>query len=321
MTEFHQVQFLIVDPDYDGQRVDNYLLARLKGVPKSRIYRLLRKGEVRVNKGRVKPEYKLCAGDSVRVPPIRLAEAGDAVPVGPDLAAKLEAAILHEDDLVLAINKPAGVAVHGGSGVQVGLIEALRQMRPQCKFLELVHRLDRETSGVILVAKKRASLKALQAQFREKSEQMTLAGIKKTYWALVDGEWPADRTVVDEPLLRTELPTGDRVVRVSAQGKPSKTLFKRLALLRGASWVEATPVTGRTHQIRVHARIAGCPLLGDDKYGDDGVNAKHKVNGLRRLCLHAARLQVEYPGSGEVMVFEAPMPADMQQLVDALRCS
>ncbi|UTA46349.1 23S rRNA pseudouridine(955/2504/2580) synthase RluC [Simiduia sp. 21SJ11W-1] len=320
MAEFHQVQFFTVEPDYAGQRIDNFLLARLKGVPKSRIYRLLRKGEVRVNKGRVKPEYKVCAGDSVRVPPIRLAEAGDQVPVGPELAARLEAAILFEDALMLAVNKPPGLAVHGGSGVQVGLIEALRQMRPECKFLELVHRIDRETSGIVLVAKKRTSLKMLQAQFREKSENMTLAGIKKTYWALVDGQWPAARKAVDEPLLRTELANGDRIVRVSAEGKPSKTLFKVLALLRGASWVEAMPVTGRTHQIRVHARIVGCPLLGDGKYGDDGVNAKLKAQGLRRLCLHAARLEFLHPEDERPMTLAAPMPEDMQQLVEALGC-
>lgn len=320
MAEFHQVQFFTVDPDYAGQRIDNFLLARLKGVPKSRIYRLLRKGEVRVNKGRIKPEYKLAAGDSVRVPPIRLAEAGDQVPVGPELAAKLEAAVIFEDALMLAINKPPGLAVHGGSGVQVGLIEALRQMRPQCKFLELVHRIDRETSGVLLVAKKRASLKALQAQFREKSENMTLAGIKKTYWALVDGSWPESRKLVNEPLLRTELPNGDRMVRVSKDGKPSKTLFSVKALLRGASWIEALPVTGRTHQIRVHARLVGCPLLGDEKYGVDAVNAKLKSSGLRRLCLHAARLEFAHPGSEQSMTLEAPMPEDMQQLMEALKC-
>lgn len=321
MTDFQQVQILTVDPDCAGQRVDNFLLARLKGVPKSRIYRLLRKGEVRVNKGRVKPEYKLQGGDAVRVPPIRLAEAGEQVPVGPELAAKLEASILFEDECMMAVNKPPGVAVHGGSGVQVGLIEALRQMRPAVKFLELVHRLDRETSGVILVAKKRASLKVLQAQFRDKSEQMSLAGIKKTYWALVDGAWPLGRTVVDEPLLRAETASGDRIVKVSSAGKPSKTLFGLVRALRGASWVEATPVTGRTHQIRVHARIVGCPLLGDDKYGIDAVNAKLRAQGLRRLCLHAAKLQFAHPRTGEMLTLEAPMPEDMAVLLEALACS
>lgn len=320
MSEFHQVQFLQVDPDCAGQRVDNFLMSRLKGVPKSRLYRLLRKGEVRVNKGRVKPEHKLQAGDVVRVPPIRLAQAGDEVPVGTELAARLEQAIVFEDAWLLAINKPAGLAVHGGSGVQVGLIEALRQMRTEERFLELVHRLDRETSGIILVAKKRSALKALQEQFREKSEQMTLAGIRKTYLALVDGEWPADRRQVDEPLLRVELPNGDRIVKVSSEGKPSKTLFTAVQALQGATLVEASPVTGRTHQIRVHARIAGCPLLGDEKYGIDHINEKLKAKGLRRLCLHAAKLTFVHPDSQASMTLEAPLPDDMKNLLEALSC-
>lgn len=320
MSDFHQVQFFEVEPDYQGQRVDNFLLARLKGVPKSRIYRLLRKGEVRVNKGRVKPEYKLAAGDSVRVPPIRLAQAGDSVPLGAELAGRLADAILYEDKGFLALDKPAGLAVHGGSGVQLGLIEALRQLRPDCRYLELVHRLDRETSGVILIAKKRSALKALQDQFRDKSNNMSLAGVRKTYLALVDGHWPAVRTEVDAPLLRTELPNGDRLVKVSEQGRPAKTLFKVLQLLQGASLVEASPVTGRTHQIRVHARLAGCPLLGDEKYGSDRVNDKLKAKGLRRLCLHAARLSFDHPESGAPMTLEAPLPEDMAQLLEALQC-
>ncbi|MDN3639729.1 23S rRNA pseudouridine(955/2504/2580) synthase RluC [Simiduia curdlanivorans] len=321
MSEFHQVQMLEVDPDCAGQRIDNYLMSRLKGVPKSRLYRLLRKGEVRVNKGRVKPEHKLQAGDLVRVPPIRLAQEGDLVPIGAELAERLAQAIVFEDDWLIAINKPSGLAVHGGSGVQIGLIEALRQMRPEIKFLELVHRLDRETSGVILVAKKRSALKALQEQFREKSEQMTLAGIRKTYLALVDGQWPAARREVNEPLLRTELANGDRMVRVSAEGKPSKTLFAVVESLQGATLVEASPVTGRTHQIRVHARIAGCPLLGDEKYGIDLINEKLKRKGLRRLCLHAAKLSFLHPTTEQPMVVEAPMPDDMAALLEALRCS
>ena len=321
MSEFHQVQILEVDPDCAGQRIDNFLMSRLKGVPKSRLYRLLRKGEVRVNKGRVKPEHKLQAGDQVRVPPIRLAQQGDVVPVGGELAELLALAIVFEDDWLIAINKPPGLAVHGGSGVQIGLIEALRQMKPDVKFLELVHRLDRETSGVILVAKKRSALKALQEQFREKSEQMTLAGIRKTYLALVDGQWPAQRREVNEPLLRTELASGDRMVRVSAEGKPSKTLFAVVESLQGATLVEASPVTGRTHQIRVHARIAGCPLLGDDKYGIDVINEKLKRKGLRRLCLHAAKLTFLHPVTEQQMTVEAPMPDDMAALLEALRCS
>lgn len=321
MSDFHHVQIIEVDPDCAGQRVDNFLLARLKGVPKSRIYRLLRKGEVRVNKGRVKPEHKLQGGDAVRVPPIRLAQAGDIVPVGVSMAALLEASILYEDGWLMALNKPPGLAVHGGSGVQIGLIEALRQMRPEVKFLELVHRLDRETSGVILVAKKRSALKELQAQFREKSEQMTLAGIRKTYLALVDGQWPSERKVVNEPLLRIELPNGDRVVKVSTEGKPSKTLFCIVESLRNATLIEASPVTGRTHQIRVHARLVGCPLLGDEKYGVDVVNAKLKPHGLRRLCLHAAKLAFTHPETGVAMNLEAPMPEDMAVLRAALTCS
>ncbi|WP_015046120.1 23S rRNA pseudouridine(955/2504/2580) synthase RluC [Simiduia agarivorans] len=320
MQDFHQVQFFTVEPDFAGQRVDNFLLARLKGLPKSRLYRLLRKGEVRVNKGRVKPEYKLAAGDLVRVPPIRLAQAGDQVPIGSALADKLEQAILYEDEWLMAVNKPPGLAVHGGSGVQLGLIEGLRQMRPDCRFLELVHRLDRETSGVILVAKKRTALKHLQAQFREKSENLSLKGVLKTYLALVDGQWPLEKSRIDAPLLRTELPNGDRLVKVSDEGKPSRTEFSVVQVLRGATLVQARPVTGRTHQIRVHARIAGCPLLGDEKYGIDSVNSRLKPLGLKRLCLHAAELVFKHPESDSVQTLIAPLPVDMQQLVEALCC-
>lgn len=320
MQDFHQVQIFTVEPDLAGQRVDNFLLARLKGLPKSRLYRLLRKGEVRVNKGRVKPEYKLSAGDQVRVPPIRLAQAGDLVPIGAALAHKLELAIVYEDDWLLAVNKPPGLAVHGGSGVQLGLIEGLRQMRPDCRFLELVHRLDRETSGIILVAKKRVALKHLQAQFREKSENLTLKGVRKTYLALVDGNWPAEKTLIDAPLLRTELPNGDRLVKVSDDGKPSRTQFSVVTALRGATLVQARPITGRTHQIRVHARIAGCPLLGDEKYGIDAVNTALKPLGLKRLCLHAAELVFLHPEADATQTLAAPMPEDMQQLVEALCC-
>ncbi len=314
-----KVQFHDIDADQAGQRVDNYLIARLKGVPKSRIYRLLRKGEVRVNKGRVKPESKLKAGDIIRIPPIRMSEAKPAVKPGQGLVNVLEASILYETNALMVVNKPAGLAVHGGSGINLGLIEALREMRPEARFLELVHRLDRGTSGCILVAKKRSMLRHLQQAFREKSlGTASEQGITKIYQALVVGAWPKSRQIIDKPLQRYEVAGGERIVKVSPQGKPSQTEFKILKSYREATLIEARPITGRTHQIRVHAQCVGHPLLGDDKYGVDDLNVQMRSQGLKRLFLHASELTFYLPESEEPVSVAAPLGADLEKVLSSL---
>jgi len=304
-----QVKMIQIDVESAGQRLDNFLLTFLKGVPKSRIYRIIRKGEVRVNRARSKPEYKLEAGDEIRVPPVRVAERESAVPAASSSRLQqIEAAILYEDARLLVVNKPPGVAVHGGSGISYGLIEALRVLRPDQRFLELVHRLDRDTSGVILVAKKRSVLRVLHDDLR--SRQM-----EKVYWALVAGAWPAKLKKVDAPLAKNELKSGERIVKVDADGKASITEFRVLKRLGDFTWVEARPLTGRTHQIRVHAQQAGFPILGDDKYGFDEVNKQLRKEGFKRLCLHAARLKIQLPEDEHPLVFEAPLDAEMSRLI------
>lgn len=296
----HQVRFLEVDADQAGQRVDNFLRTALKGVPKSLIYRILRKGEIRVNKKRVKPDTRLQTGDLVRIPPLRTAERGEAAPVGQGLAEHLADAILYESDSLLIINKPAGLAVHGGSGVTLGLIEALRQLRPDCRFLELVHRLDRDTSGCILVAKKRSMLRHLHAALREHR-------VQKIYHALVVGRWSARCTQVDAPLKRFELKSGERIVRVHPEGKSSVTGFRVLRRYGDlATLIEARPRTGRTHQIRVHTQFAGHPIVGDTKYTPDEDNRRFRQLGIRRLLLHAARLELTLP-DGAPLRIDAPL--------------
>ncbi|WP_416377418.1 23S rRNA pseudouridine(955/2504/2580) synthase RluC [Cellvibrio sp. NN19] len=307
---FAQVMTLSIDEDQAGQRLDNFLIALLKGVPKSKIYNVIRKGEVRVNKGRIKPEYKLMAGDSVRVPPIRTAEAGTVAKASNQMMTLLAKSIVFEDDGLLIINKPPGLAVHGGSGVTLGLIETLRQMRPDARHLELVHRLDRDTSGCVMVAKKRSYLRHLQAALRDKSAG-AVGGITKVYQALVIGEWSKRFNQVNMPLLKTEVAGGERVVRVHPEGKPSLTEFKLLQRFNGFSLVEARPITGRTHQIRVHAQYGGCPLVGDEKYGDDEINASMRDVGIRRLFLHAFSLTFTLPDSDESIYVEAPLPPDL----------
>ncbi|HCS26036.1 MAG TPA: 23S rRNA pseudouridine(955/2504/2580) synthase RluC [Spongiibacteraceae bacterium] len=285
------VQVLVVGEEAAGQRIDNYLLKLLKGVPKSRIYRLLRKGEVRVNKGRIKPEYKLMDGDSVRVPPIRVAErtAPEDVFVSDGLSRQLQGAILFEDERLLIINKPSGLAVHGGSGVSVGLIEALRRIRPEERFLELVHRLDRDTSGCVMLAKKRSTLKTLHGLLRGN-------GVDKRYLALVEGRWSSRKVQVKLPLEKNVLQSGERMVRVNPDGKYALTRFEVVQRFPGATLVEARPVTGRTHQIRVHCQAAGHPIIGDDKYGRDEVNEQFRKEGVQRLFLHAHSLGFELDG-------------------------
>lgn len=308
-SSFAQVMIISIDEDQAGQRLDNFLIARLKGVPKSKIYNVIRKGEVRVNKGRIKPEYKLMAGDSIRVPPIRTAEAGTEAKASHQMMSLLSRSILFEDDGLLVINKPPGLAVHGGSGITLGLIETLRQMRPEARHLELVHRLDRDTSGCIMVAKRRSYLRHLQAALREKSAGA--GGITKVYQALVIGDWPKRVHQVNAPLLKTEVAGGERVVRIHPEGKPSLTEFRLLQRFDGFSLIEARPITGRTHQIRVHAQYAGCALVGDEKYGNDEVNETMRGQGIKRLFLHASALSFYLPESDVITRVDAPLPPDL----------
>ncbi|MEN4768068.1 23S rRNA pseudouridine(955/2504/2580) synthase RluC [Duffyella gerundensis] len=307
------VQIVAISADEAGQRIDNFLRTQLKGVPKSMIYRILRKGEVRVNKKRIKPEYKLVAGDEIRIPPVRVAER-DEQTVSPKLAkvASLADAILYEDDWILVMNKPSGTAVHGGSGLSFGVIEGLRALRPEARFLELVHRLDRDTSGVLLVAKKRSALRSLHEQLREK-------GMQKDYLALVRGSWPSHLKVVQAPLLKNILQSGERVVRVNSEGKPSETRFKVEERYAHATLVKASPVTGRTHQIRVHTLHAGHPIAFDDRYGEQEFDRQLATTGLNRLFLHAAALTFIHPNSGEVMRMEAPLDERLKQCLKVLR--
>ncbi len=302
------VNWLEVGTEESGQRIDNYLIRWLKGVPKSHVYRILRSGEVRVNKGRIGPDYRIQDGDRVRVPPIRTAErdAAAASQTGP----RIEFDILHEDAALLVINKPAGLAVHGGSGISLGAIEQLRRQRPEAKFLELVHRLDRDTSGVLMFAKKRSALVALHEQLRE-------GRVQKIYLALVNGHWRDAKRAVKAPLQKHLLANGERRVSVNeADGQAAHTIFR----LRKA-WPASTPPfslleaelkTGRTHQIRVHLAHLGFPIAGDDKYGDFQMNKSIKKQILKRMFLHASRATIRHPDSGESMRFEAPLPAELE---------
>jgi len=306
------IQYIDVDEEYAGQRLDNFLLTRLKGVPKSVIYRVIRKGEVRVNKGRTKPEYKLQSGDQVRVPPLVLAAEKDQVSTKLSLVKNLESHILFEDNDLIVLNKPTGMAVHGGSGLQFGVIEALRALRPTAKFLELVHRLDRDTSGCLLIAKKRSVLTHLH-------EQLRLKTVEKKYWALVAGQWDARDKKVTAPLKKNTLQSGERVVRVDEkEGKPSETRFKILQRYAEGTLVEAFPVTGRTHQIRVHTACMGHPIACDDKYGVNEFTAQMNSLGLKRLYLHAKTLAFTHPNTGLVMKWEAPLDHELEKILTRL---
>jgi len=294
-----KVKFIEIDEDISGQRIDNFLKNQLKNIPKSMIYRIIRKGEVRVNKKRIKPEYKLKTADLVRIPPVRLADKQEAAPISAKLqkVATLEKHIIYEDDDLLALNKPSGFAVHGGSGLKFGVIEALRALRPTARYLELVHRIDRDTSGILLIAKKRSALRKLQEGFREKT-------IHKHYYALVMGQWKASWRAVDAPLLKNEV---NSIVRVRPNGKASLTRFKVLRSFKEATLVEASPVTGRTHQIRVHLQYKGHPIAWDDRYGDPRFDAYIKPFGISRLFLHAHDIVFTHPSTGKEMYLEAPL--------------
>jgi len=299
------VQWFEIDADLAGQRIDNYLRTKLKGAPKTLIYRILRKGEVRVNKKRIKPDYRLQDGDLVRVPPIRLSDEKQQAKASDNLLQLIEQSIIYEDNDLMVLNKPSGLAVHGGSGISLGLIETARQMRPNAKFLELVHRLDRDTSGCIMIAKKRSALRFLHEALRSKK-------ITKIYQALVDGKWSARKTKVDAPLQKNELKSGERIVKAHPMGKPSLTEFKVIQRFNNiATLVEARPITGRTHQIRVHSQFAGHPIIGDDKYGTDETNNEMKQFGLKRLFLHAVELRIPLPSGGR-KTFKAPLGSELE---------
>lgn len=304
-----KVQFIEITEENSDQRLDNFLITRLKGVPKSRIYRIVRKGEVRVNKGRVDVKYRLEAGDVVRIPPVRVSEKAEESFVGQNLKNALQKNILFEDDAFLILNKPSGFAVHGGSGVNSGIIEGLRQIRPEAHFLELVHRLDRDTSGCLLIAKKRSALRKLHELFREDR-------VHKTYMALLAGQWAKKQAVVTAPLQKNVNKGGERMVVVSQSGKQAETVFKRLKLFRDATLVEASPKTGRTHQIRVHAAYLGHPIIGDERYGLDEINKAFKSRGYKRLFLHAQKLKFQHPVSGELLKILAPLPQDLEELLN-----
>ncbi|MCY1283249.1 Ribosomal large subunit pseudouridine synthase C [compost metagenome] len=305
------VQLLEVAPEYAGQRIDNFLRTQLKGAPKTLIYRILRKGEVRVNKGRIKPEYKLQAGDIVRVPPLRLAERDEPAPVAQGLLERLEAAIVYEDKALIVLNKPAGIAVHGGSGLSFGVIEAFRQLRPDAKDLELVHRLDRDTSGLLMIAKKRSMLRHLHEALRGD-------GVDKRYLALVRGSWPTSKKKVSAPLLKNNLRSGERMVEVNPEGKEALTEFRVVRRFgEFATLVEASPITGRTHQIRVHAKHAGHSIAGDPKYGDEDFTREIRDLGGKRLFLHAHSLAISLPDGGELKL-EAPVDEMWQKTLERL---
>lgn len=302
------VQWVVITETHEDQRLDNFLITYLKGVPKSLIYRIVRKGEVRVNKGRVDIKYRLVIGDTVRIPPVRVAVKELENVVTHSLRKSLEEDILFEDDALIVLNKPAGYPVHGGSGVNSGIIESLRQLRPSAHFLELVHRLDKDTSGCLIIAKKRSALRKMHDVFRDDQ-------VHKTYLALLAGIWDKKKLLVTVPLLKNEGEGGERVVVVSNQGKSAETLFKRIQVYRDTTLVSAAPKTGRTHQIRVHAAWMGHPIIADERYGSFELNKAFKKRGYKRLFLHAEKLEFVHPVTDLMVSFNAPLPKTLQDLL------
>ena len=305
-----QVQLVTISDEDAGQRIDNFLVRVLKGVPKSHVYRVLRSGEVRVNKGRIDQTYRLVEGDIVRIPPVRVAE--KAIQTVPGAEFK----ILLEDNSLLVIDKPAGVAVHGGSGVSYGVIEQLRSARPEAKFLELVHRLDRDTSGILLLAKKRSALTNLHEQIRE-------GQLDKRYLVLVQGDWKNPRQHIKLPLFKYNAADGERRVRVQTDGLPSHTIFNLLQKYGNFALLEAELKTGRTHQIRVHLASSGFAIAGDDKYGDFALNrALQKAEGdriaFKRMFLHAHQITFTHPETGKQVTLKAPLPAECERFLKSL---
>ncbi len=306
---FNPVSFVKINPLQAGQRIDNFLLKHLKNVPKSHIYRLLRKGQVRVNKGRVKPVYKLQTGDTLRIPPLQL-ELKEPLSVSSNSSRlqQLARAILYEDQQLLVLNKPAGMAVHGGSGINFGVIEGLRALYPQAPYLELVHRLDRDTSGCLLIAKKPACLKQLHQALREQQ-------VGKYYAALIKGNWEAHLAQINAPLLKNVVKSGERIVRVDAEGKSALSRFKLQQRFTQSCLVQVKLDTGRTHQIRVHAAHTEHPIAGDSKYGDEAFNQEMRDLGLKRLFLHAETLHIPALGEQSAQHFQAPLPEELKQVL------
>ncbi|CAM3825118.1 RluA family pseudouridine synthase [Vreelandella rituensis] len=312
MAEGREVQWVEIAPEQAGQRIDNFLLTRLKGAPRALIYRIVRKGEVRVNKKRIKADYRLVAGDLLRIPPLRLAPREAVKEVSDNLRDLLVGSVIMEGPQWMVLNKPSGLAVHGGSGVKIGLIEALRQVRDDLDFLELVHRLDRDTSGCLLLAKSREALLTL-------NEALKKHAMDKRYLALVAGRWPARKSYVSGRLERFELGNGERRVRVDPEGKVARTHFAVVETFENATLIEAEPVTGRTHQIRVHAAHAGYPLLGDSKYGVRGSEQVAARLGVDRLFLHARSLTFPEPNNGRPVTVKAPLPEVLESVLTRAR--
>jgi 23S rRNA pseudouridine955/2504/2580 synthase len=299
------VQFIDISAAQAGQRIDNFLLTLEKGVPKSRIYRAIRKGEVRVNKGRIKQTYKIQAGDSVRVPPLHVSEDTTPTTVSEFLRRQLTESILLEDDDLLVLNKPCGLAVHAGSNIQQGIIEALRVIRAELPFLELVHRLDRDTSGCLLL---------LNLQ-----QQMINHDLNKRYLTLLKGSWGSEERLIEQPLLKNTVSSGERMVRVDPEGKYAKTVFIPVESFKQAQLTEVVLYTGRTHQIRVHAHFMQTPMAGDDKYGQRNFNKDMKKFGLKRMFLHAWKLGITHPTTNEAIMLEAPLPEQLENVLSKLR--
>lgn len=305
-----KVKYLTVSEEYAGQRIDNFLMKHLKGMPKSHIYKLLRKGEVRVNKRRITAFYRLKAEDSVRLPPVFLAEEAKKIPPGKETMHVLADRILYEDDTLLILNKPSGMSVHAGSTVRIGIIEALRHMYPKLVHLELAHRLDSETSGCLILAKKRRVLRELHSLLRE-------GKIKKIYWALTKGKWKEQELRVDVPLQKEYRDGGKHVVKVFPEGKSALTLFHPLKLFKSASLVEVELFTGRTHQIRVHAAHLGHPIACDDRYGDADFNKLAHKLGLKRMFLHARSIDFTLPSNGQRIRVVAPLDPELEKSLKA----
>lgn len=305
------VQYIVINQEVNGQRIDNFLTTYLKGVPKSHIYRILRKGEVRVNKKRVKPSYRLVTHDSVRLPPLHVDEKAPLPTPPKTLLAELQQRILYETKTLLIINKPAGIAVHGGSGVTIAILEALKTLYPHSPQLELAHRLDADTSGCLILAKKRSVLREIHNLLRE-------GAVHKQYWALTKGQWQAHELRVDAPLLKNQMQSGERLVKVNAEGKSSLTDFKPLTVFNEVSLMEVTLHTGRTHQIRVHAQFRGHPIVGDDKYGDKELNKKMRLCGIKRLFLHSQLIEFTLPSTGEHIKVTAPLDEDLSVALRSL---
>ena len=307
-TRQTRVRKIVIDEEQAGQRIDNFLRRQLPGLPKGRLYRILRRGEVRVNGGRIRAEYKLVAGDEVRIPPVRINAGPDAPAAGK--VADLEQRVLFEDKRLLVINKPSGVAVHGGSGVSHGVIELMRAARPELRDLSLVHRLDRETSGCLVLAKRRSALRELHEKFRDGT-------VDKNYLALVVGDWQLGEQMIDAPLLTKRRKKGERHVVVSGAGKPAQTKMRLSRTFGKYSLLQCQPLTGRTHQIRVHATHVGHPVVGDERYGDPEANAAARKLGLKRLFLHAQ--SISFPDdSGNERHFTAPLADDLEQFLENL---